>query len=279
MEKIGLIKGYYTVLDISRLGYLNFRVFLKFYNVTPEKEDEIIDYLIKNPKVGWLVRVEGGWHTNMLVWAENVYEFREFWADFAKKYGNYIESKWISIITEMIQFRKAYLKDIKLDDSKVQVSGGTSEKADLDKKDWQILKLIAPNARESLLEIGKQLHISPKVVSYRIKKMIEKGVIQGFRVLLDLNLLGIEYYKVHFSLQNMTEQKEKEILEYARVNPNIIIVDITVGGADFEIEIHAKDNKHFHNILNDMKKRFASIIKDYETLHYYKEYKWVYLPV
>lgn len=277
LEKSGLIKGYYTVIDIAKLGYLDFRVFLKFYNVTPKKEREIMDYLKNNPRVGWLVSVEGRFDSNMLVWAESVFEYRKFWKEFMKKYRNYIEDKWVSVITELIHYRKAFLLGKEKDDSEPEIAGGELSR-DIDELDWRLLQILATDARASLLEIAKKLNVSAKVIAYRIKQLTRKKVILSFRALLDLDLLGIQYYKVHFTLQNMTEEKENSLFSYARYHPNVVLVDVTVGGADFEIELYVKDNRQFHEIIADIKEKFSDIIRDYESFLYYKEYKWIYLP-
>ncbi|MBI4439630.1 Lrp/AsnC family transcriptional regulator [Candidatus Woesearchaeota archaeon] len=280
MESLGIIKGYYTVLDVSKLGYYNFRVFLKFYNVTPEKEAEIISYLHNHPRVGWLVSVDTHWDANMLVWAENMYVFRRFWNDFLKLYKNYLEEKWISIITEMVLFTRGFmLEEGEKYQPNKQVVGGSEEVADIDDADYRILNVIASNARTPIIEIAEKTKLSAKVVEYRIKKMVEKKVILGFKLLPNLDLLGVSYYKVHLTLHNMTGAKERELMTYAEMHPNIYIVDVTVGGADFEIELLVKNIQQFRGIVDDIKRRFAGIIRNIESFNYYKEYKWVYIPV
>ncbi|MFC1768942.1 Lrp/AsnC family transcriptional regulator [Nanoarchaeota archaeon] len=280
LESQNIIKSYYTVLDVSKLGYYNFRVFLNFYNVTPEKEMEIINYLYNHPRVGWLVSIDTRWDANMLVWAENVYVFKKFWDEFLRLYKNYLEDKWISVITEMILFTRGFFleKGEQYEPNK-QIVGGSEEKAVLDKSDLKILKIIANDARLSLVDIGKKTNLSPKVIEYRIKNLIQKKVILGFKAMLNHDLLGILYYKVHFTLQNMTVAKEKELMTYAETHPNIFIVDSTVGGADFEIEVGVRSVAEFRGLINDLKRRFSGIIRELESFNYPKEYKWVYLPL
>ena len=278
LEKNGLIKGYFSVLDIGKLGFLDFRIFLKFYNTTPEKEREIIEYLKNNPRVGWLVSVDGYWSTNMLVWAKSMIDLQDnFWKGFMDRYRNYIDNKWISVITHLVHYRKNFL----VPDSKnldFEISGGEIKK-DVDEKDEKILDLLSGNARMPLVEIGKKVGLSTNIVAYRIKQMKKRNVILGFRPLLDLEKLGVQYHKVHFYLKNTKPETEKQLLEYSKRHPNIILVDITVGGADFEIEIYAKNSSEFHSILDDIKTRFSEVIKNYETMVYCKEYKWIYMPV
>ena len=277
MEKSGLIKGYYTILNISKLGYLNYRVFLKFYNVNPKKEKIIIDYLFKQPRVAWIMGVSGYWDMTLLVGVKNIFEFEKIWNNFMELYRNYIEKKDLSVVTHRILFRKAYLLDKKIDDSGVIIAGGQRDKR-VDDIDFKILKIITLNSRAPILEISKKTKISPKVISYRIKKMIKNNVILSFRALLDISLLHMSHFKIHITLQKMTKEKEKQLFTYARFHPNIQQITSAVGGADFEIELYAKSNVQLHEIIDDIKDNFSDIIRKIDIMEFYKEYKRVYLP-
>ena len=68
-------------------------------------------------------------------------------------------------------------------------------------------------------------------------------------------------------------------MTYAEMHPNIYIVDVTVGGADFEIELLVKNIQQFRGIIEDIKRSFSGIVRNLESFNYYKEYKWVYIPV
>ena len=277
MEKHDIISGYYAVLDIGKLGYLNFRVFLKFKNTTPKKEAEIMAYLKNHPMVGWLVGVYGKWDSNMLVWVESPFKFQQFWREFTSIYKNYISKSWISIITELCHFRKSFLVGKKRDDSPSEVSGGETT-IDVDETDLKILKVISDNARLPLLDIAKRTGASPNVVKYRLRQMLKRKVILSFRPLLNLSALGIHYYKVHLTLKETTKERENALHAYAKMNPNIILVDFNVGGADFEMEVYCYSNDEFYTIIDDVRQKFVDIIDDIETMRYYKEYKWNYMP-
>ena len=45
LEKLGIVKGYYALINISRLGYMCNRFLIKLKNATPKKEQEIITNL------------------------------------------------------------------------------------------------------------------------------------------------------------------------------------------------------------------------------------------
>ena len=110
-----IIKNFFTILDVTKLGYHSFRIFLKFQNITSIKDEKIIDYLKKQSNVGWIVSVKGNWDVNFVVWHKDIYEFNEFWRKFLEKYKTNLNNYWISIITKLYHYRRAYLLNQKED--------------------------------------------------------------------------------------------------------------------------------------------------------------------
>ena len=56
---------------------------------------------------------------------------------------------------------------------------------ELDSLNQHILALLQKNARQSAADIGRTVGLSRTAVQDRIKKLEQKGVIQGYRVVLD----------------------------------------------------------------------------------------------
>jgi Lrp/AsnC family transcriptional regulator for asnA, asnC and gidA len=60
----------------------------------------------------------------------------------------------------------------------------------LDEKDRKILNLLQENSRTSYMQIAKELGVSEATVRYRVKNLIENGVISRFTVLLNPRKIG-----------------------------------------------------------------------------------------
>jgi Lrp/AsnC family transcriptional regulator for asnA, asnC and gidA len=60
----------------------------------------------------------------------------------------------------------------------------------LDDKDKRILNLLQENSRTSYLHVANELGISEATVRYRVKKLVDAGVISKFTVLLDPRKVG-----------------------------------------------------------------------------------------
>lgn len=62
----------------------------------------------------------------------------------------------------------------------------------LDNLDFQILDLLVKDCRTPYLEIARICHVSGGTIHVRMKKMEDLGIIQGSRILLDLEKLGYD---------------------------------------------------------------------------------------
>src|SRR3989338_2576616 len=70
LEKKGIIQRYYTALDVSKLGYLYCRIFLKYRTMSKSKERELLDYCKASKHVIWVTLGEGKWDFSIVVLAK-----------------------------------------------------------------------------------------------------------------------------------------------------------------------------------------------------------------
>ena len=282
LTKEGLIKQFHTVVDISKLGFISFRLYLNLRNTTPEKEKEITEFLSKKNIVTWLVSIEGKYDLGALILTKTIKEMDELWNELNIKYGNFLENKLLTIMTKVRYFSRAFLKDLKSNNYEIAFVSeplGEIEKQEIDETDWKILQLLAPNARISIVDISEELKLNEKTIISRIRKLEEKKIIIGYKTVFDLEKLGYLYYKIHFKLHNYSKDTFKKFKEYIKEHPNIIYDDEVLGGDDVEVELQVKDTNELRKIIDEIKKEFGTIIADYFTLLFFKEHKYIFLPI
>ena len=153
---------------------------------------------------------------------------------------------------------------------------GGKEKASFDDKDIQILINLSKNARQSLLDLSESLKMTPETVSYRIKQFEKKGIIQGYRALIDVYKIGYEFYKTEIRLSNY--EKIEEIFEFCHKHPNIYQVDKTIGGETLEIEFHVTSLKEMLKIIDEFEKIFPRTIERFDYITVLSEEKTTYMP-
>ena len=275
MQKIGLIQNFYTVIDASKLDYISFRIYLTFQNTTPKIEKEITDYFIENKLTYWMGSIEGKYDLGFTMWVKDINYFYEFWETTLKKFRKYFQEQVFSVYYQLYHYRYSYLLEKATRESRAEITGG-GKLVSIDKTDFEILKVIAPNARIPITEIAKQLNLTPMIVKYRIKKLINLRVIQGFRTNINFSLLGYQHFKADIAIEKYKEIDK--LLNFIKINPNLIYIDKSVGYADLEAEFHFKSLKEFHAAMDELKTRFPGTIKNYKHFIYSKILKMHYLP-
>ena len=277
LEQTGIIKGYFTVIDASKLGYVSFRIYLKLQDLSPDSERELFDHLYSSPRVMWYVSVYGSWDLVIMVWVKDIFDFEDFWLDLVERFGTYIQKNWISILSATIvhQNRRYLLPD----KQKISVGvEGSREIVELDSLDVKILRFISQNARCSLLDMQRGIGEGYKTIAYRLRQLENKRVILLYRLFLDTEKLGFKYFKVLFYLQNINRETLRRLEEFVSNIPYTLVIVKVIGGADFEVEIQCPGSDTLRQIIESIRQEFPGFIKNYEVLEYYDERKLSYLP-
>lgn len=276
LEEQGIIEGYRAIIDLSKLGYLTFRVYLKLQDTSKEIETEIINFLKEQKEVWWIGKVVGKINLVFAFWTKSRKIFYGFWIEFLKKFRRYIQAEQISTFIEYIHYRRSYLLDLKKDATKPEIISSDQE-IKHDSKDLEILSILAKNARISLLEISTKLNLTPMAVKYRIKNLEKRSIVQGYRALINFSKLDYEYYKVDMYLEDVSKIKQIEF--FCHEHPNIIYLDRTIGAGDIEFDLEVKNLKHFMEIMEQIKEKFKGVIRNFEYFSVLKIYKTLYFPV
>lgn len=275
LEKQKIILGYYSVLNIAKLGYMTYKIMLTFQNTTSKIEKEIIGYLKNNKNVGWLVSCEGYYNLMIVIWVKNVFIFENFFVGFLKKYSRYIKERDILLITENHSCRKAYLFDKKVDDSPDVYYNGEQE-CRIDEKELKIIKFIANNSRIPLYKIAESLSLTGEAIAHRIRQLQKKNVIQAFRPIINTSFLKYQYYNVLFKLKKINNLKK--MFDFFKKQPNITYFVKYLGSYDIGVDLEVKSPDELIKIFEQIKELFSEDIESYIPVLVYQEHKLSYFP-
>lgn len=274
----GVIKKFVTIINTAKLGYTSFRVYIRYQNVSPEKEKEIINFFIEHPNIFWFASLTGRWDLEILMFARNFFHFNEIWNQILSKYSTNIAEHVLSIATYNYHFKRRYLVN-KQEEIPEAYYGGEPETSQLDEIDISILNQLATNARIPLIEIAEHLKLASNAVKYRIKKLETEGIIQTYRLWLDTSKLGYELHKSLITTQNLTKFDENKILAFCKSVLNTLYVIRCNGPWDLELEFEVINNAEYREIMLNFRNIFSNIIRQHETLTLYKEHKINYFPM
>jgi len=271
LEKNKVILGYYAITNIYLLGKTHYRVFVKYQNMSSEKEKEFMDYLTHNPNINWSSYFEGDMDAAFVIWANTIHEFEEVFDNINERYGIYFQQKYFSIATKIEYLKYKFLNDTK--DTTSLIFGEDYSNLELNTMDQNLIHELNLNGRATLVYLANKYNSSAKVIRDRINKLQKKKIILGFNYKLNHNILGYTHRKVMLHLNNCSKEKIKQISAYLKNNKNVIYLVKPIGIYDYEFELMTQSNEEFHQIITELRSKFALEIKSYNTVIHYFEPK------
>ncbi len=277
-EQEGIIRHFHTIVDVGKLGYMSFRLYLNLEDTTSQKESEIIEFLKSKKQVTWLVSIEGDYDIGALILVKSVSEINSLWKELLEEFNEYIAERFLAIMTHVTYYSRAFILDETQRNTFENNFITEPQELFLEPKEIALLQAIAVNPRKPIIELATEIGVTPKTAMQKIKTLEKKGVILGYRTAFDYEKLGYGYVKVMFRLNRTSKGIEKKFHDYIKQNPFIVYKDEVLGGEDIEIELNVKDQQHLRTIMKEIKDNFGEVIKEHKTLWYYKEHKYLFIP-
>ncbi len=262
----GIIRNFTAIVDMSKFGYLTFRIYIKWQNVTALLKKQFYEDIGNYENIWTTTELHGKWDFAFFIGIkrdEYIEKFHKIWNELMLKYKEYISEHKIAIYAPIYNFNKRFFYEDKELISRVYGEKGYVEH---DGVDETILKIYVSDVRQSLQTISKQSGVSIETVRRRIRLLEQNKVIVGYKIDINLPKLGYQGYRVDFTLNSMA--KNRELFEYIKHHKYFYQINKSIGGADFECEIVVKDLSHLLQILEEIMIKFAGIIKNYEYMGY-----------
>ncbi len=275
--KKGIITDFYTIINTGILGLNSYYVYLQLEKINKNKEKELLNNLRSLDYIGWLVSGMGRWDVVMLVYADSISTFDKLLNKITNLCGsNLHEYNFTSLIySEHAGYKflegKNYLEGIKQTE-KINLG-------EIDKIDKKILTEISQKARTSVVEISEKTKIPIHVVSYRIKKLIKEDIITGFKPKININKLGYQWHLLLLQFQKINEKRKQEFISFCNQHKKIYYITNCLGLYNAMLDVHVKNIEEFKEVLLELKENFSDIIKIYESMVIFDEYKINYFPV
>lgn len=268
----GIIISLSAFVDPAKFGLTSWKVYLQFHNKNKEMDEAITKFLQEEKRVWWVIKCEGNFDLMFSVLSKSVHEFYDFLSSFQSKFSKYEARIEITTHINPEFFSRGYL--LNKESKKVCptfLKEPTFEK--LDKIDIEILKILIENSRTPSTEIATKLKTTARIVNYRIKEVLKKKIITNFRLILDVNKLNLDYYKVMIGLKDVTKEKESRLMRFFETHPNIINYSNSWGPWEIEFETEIENYKELTKLINQIRNEFSDIVKKTEFVLIYEELK------
>ncbi|MFH1072015.1 MAG: Lrp/AsnC family transcriptional regulator [Nanoarchaeota archaeon] len=270
-----IILSFFTHINTTKLGYAIHKVYIQYARINQEKEKEILDFLNRQPDVIWAVTCNGACDLMFGIASKKIEDFDSALTRFMDKFSEYIAHRDISV------FNKAQLHHRKwlMNDKNITAwpLGGLLEENILDKIDNIIINCLAQDARMPLTSIAKAAKTSSPLILQRLRKLEKKGIIEGYRLNINREKLGITYCKAFIYYDHKTSEKERRLISYSSLLPEIVGISQSIGPWDLELELEVRDNRRLFAILKEIKNTHE-IVRNIQTCTIEKESGLSFIP-
>jgi Lrp/AsnC family transcriptional regulator, leucine-responsive regulatory protein len=257
LEEEGILRGYRTIIDLTKLNYVLYRVYFKLLDMSEIEQDEMISYLKQEKNTWWIAKLDGSWDFVFAFWGQYTEEFHQFYFEFSKKFRRFIKEKMISPIISYKEFPRRYLTESKEMLYFKEDAQNNSKAPVVDDKDIEILNTLSQNARVPLIVLAHKLKVDSKTITYRIKRLESQKIITGYKANLDVSKLGRDFYTIEIDLNDFSRFKEIEnhILSLKELTGR----SISIQGYDLEFDIEIENTKRYYDITKELKNKFKEI--------------------
>jgi DNA-binding Lrp family transcriptional regulator len=123
----------------------------------------------------------------------------------------------------------------------------------LDAIDWKILHELQGDGRMTNVELARRVGISAPPCLRRVRALEEKGIIRGYRALLEGKTLGFDL--VAFAMVQLSSQADGDLAQFEaamRADPVVRECWMLSGEVDFLLKCVTKDLRGFQDFVGKL---------------------------
>jgi Lrp/AsnC family leucine-responsive transcriptional regulator len=278
LQDNAILTSFWTAINTYKLGFEVIRIYISFLDVNAIIKEEIINYFTRCKNTWAVISFMGEFDLDIVLWVKDFNEFYRFWNSTLERFGNYFGHQTISTLNNVIAYKKSYMLPDENQNANREYynlsSGGEMFK--IDKTDYQLLNILAVNARIPLVGLAMKLRCSSQTASYRINNLQKKNIIKAFRVGIDISKLGLQKFGISIYLKD--HSKKRVIQEYLKDNPFLEYIDEAIGWADIQFELIVENMNHLLEIIDEINSKFPGAIRKHTFIMAQQYHKECWLP-
>ncbi len=132
----------------------------------------------------------------------------------------------------------------------------------IDLKDRRILYQLDLDSRQPLTKIGKKVGLKKDIVSYRIKRLQDEGIITDFWTLIDAYKLGYIVFRFYLVFQYVTPAIKSKIINYLVKNKRICVVNEIIGKYDLGVFLWLRNINEFYHFWDKLLDNFGDYLEE-----------------
>lgn len=137
----------------------------------------------------------------------------------------------------------------------------------LDSVDRKLLRVLQQDSRKSVQELGDAVGLSPSACHRRLKALEERGVIEGYRAVLNAAALGLS---MQFFIEvGLTSQSEGVLAAFEAAVldiPEVLECHLMAGQSDYILRVICRDHEDFEHLHRRLSARLPGVARIHSNM-------------
>ncbi len=137
---------------------------------------------------------------------------------------------------------------------------------ELDKIDFQILKILQENGRITNLQLSNEIGLSPAPTLERVRKLEHSGYINSYHALVDEEKLGLGIKTfIQISLDFHQKDTIQTFIKEIQAIKEVTECHHVTGQCEFLLKVYVRDIKSYEQLIMEKISRI-SVVKTFQTM-------------
>lgn len=269
----GIIKGFSVKYSYEDLGFKEFNIFIRLKNINI---NPILEFLISHDNTTWIGKTFGRYDLKVALILKNIDSIHQIISEISTKY-EVDQIDYVLVIDKYKAPTHMFLNRLLATNLKQIDNKQQPQKTDYkpDEEDKKLLYLLGQDARNSLVNISKEMNITPEGLKYKINRLKKNGIIKGFGTVVDGKKFDMAWCLVLFKVKPDRIIEFKTYLKKQTFLSNYVE---TIGNWNFHIKYFSKSNEELYDALNTIRRQFEGHIIDIDLMFFMDFYKFPKTP-
>lgn len=137
----------------------------------------------------------------------------------------------------------------------------------IDAIDRKILGALQQDSRKSVHELGEAVGLSASACHRRLKALEERGLIEGYRAVLNAERLGFQMmFFIEVSLSSQSEPTLDAFEAAVRDVPEILECHLMAGQSDYILRVVCRDHEDFERLHRRLLARLPGVARVHSNM-------------
>ena len=128
----------------------------------------------------------------------------------------------------------------------------TDKEVDMDRTDRKIIAALREDGRMTVTDLAREVGISKTPCQVRLRRLLESGVIRGFRAVVDPASLGLDH--VAYTEVKLSDTREQALSEFnaaVRRLPEVEECHMIASSFDYLLKVRTADIRRYRIVLGE----------------------------